>query len=123
MTMLIPDDELPEGFSYPGGLRRLVERQLTHLQPWWVFDATLAVPLMKDIAQRYPGRRLIPFAKRGDTDDVACFVQDPRGAVVIIHDFASDAWERRRIFEDFYAWLRRAVEDMIEFDILEDGGQ
>ncbi len=117
---LLPDDELPKGFSYPGALHRLVDRQLLHFEPWWIFDASLVRDRMRGLAQRYPGRRLIPFAKREDNDDLACFDQDSPGSVLVLHDFASDAWKRRRVYEDFYAWLRQAVEDMIEFDQLEE---
>jgi hypothetical protein len=40
--------------------------------------------------------------------------------VIVLHDFAVDAWDRRRVLEDFYAWLRQAVDDMIELDRLAD---
>jgi hypothetical protein len=113
----LDEHELPNGFRYPGAFRRLVDRQLTRLEPWWVFDVSLARGLIRSLEQRYPGRQLVPFAKREDNDDVACF---DGGRVVVLHDYASDAWERRRSFEDLYAWLRRAVEDMIELDRLED---
>jgi hypothetical protein len=118
---ILNDDELPAGMRYPGALRRLVERQLTRLEPWWVFDATMARERMKGLAERYPGQHLVPFAKREDNDDVACFEPASPGRVIIIHDFASEGWERRQVFEDFYAWLRHAVEDMIEFDSNEEG--
>lgn len=117
---LLQDEELPEGFNYPGALKRLVNRQLTQLEPWWVFDASVARERMKGLSQRYPDRQLIPFAKREDNDDVACFDQESPGTVVVLHDFASDAWDHRRVFNDFYAWLRGAIDDMIEFDRLED---
>lgn len=117
---LLNDDELPAGMRYPGALRRLVERRLTRLEPWWVFDEAMARERMKGLAERYPGRNLVPFAKREDNDDVACLDPACPGKVVIIHDFASQGWERRRELEDFYAWLRLAVEDMIDFDSMED---
>jgi hypothetical protein len=117
---LLQNEDLPEGFSYPGALKRLVERELTHLEPWWVCDASVARDRMKGFARRYPGKLLVPFAKREDNDDVACFDQASPGSVVVLHDFASDAWDRRRVFGDFYSWLRQAVEDMIAFDRLED---
>jgi hypothetical protein len=117
---LLQESELPEGFTYPRALTRLVERQLTRLEPWWIFDASVARERMKGFTQRYPGKHLVPFAKREDNDDVACFDHESPGSVIVVHDFASDAWDRRRVFDDFYAWLRQAVNDMIEFDRLED---
>lgn len=118
---LLAQEELPDGFAYPGALRRLVERQLTRLEPWWVFDASVARTLMQGLRGRFPDHPLVPFAKREDNDDIACFDHANPGTVIVFHDFASDAWERRRIWPDFYGWLRQAVEDLIEFDQLEGG--
>lgn len=117
---LLHQEELPVGFKFPGALKRLVDRELTRLEPWWILGAAVARDRMKGLGQRYPGRSLVPFAKREDCDDVACFDPESPGTVVVLHDFASDAWDRRRVFDDFYAWLRHAVEDMIESDRLED---
>ena len=75
---------------------------------------------MKGLVERYPGQRLVPFAKREDKDDLAVFDAQRPSKVVVLHDFASDAWERRREYESFYAWLRKAVDDMIEYDSYED---
>lgn len=106
--------------SYPPAFERLVERQLTRIEPWWIFDASIARDRMKGLAERYPGTHLLPFAKREDNDDVACFELESPVKVVIVHDFASDGWKRREVLDDLYAWLRRAIDDMIEFDSLED---
>ena len=38
------------------------------------------------------------------------------GQPVVIHDFTAAGSEERDEFVDFYGWLRRAVEDLIEFD-------
>lgn len=113
---LLDDSELPNGMAHPGPLRRLVERGLIRLEPWWLLDAERARERMSGLAERYPGTCLVPFARREDNDDVACFERDSPGQVVIIHDYASSGWERREVLDDFYAWLRRAVDDMIEFD-------
>jgi len=56
-----------------------------------------------------------PFARRQDCDDIACVVEGQQ--VVIIHDFASQGWEKRKQFVDFTAWFRAAVEDFIEFNL------
>ena len=61
------------------------------------------------------GGTVVPFANRQDNDDVACFDLD-RGGISIIHDFASVGWEQREVYPTFYAWLRQAVEDLIEFE-------
>jgi hypothetical protein len=61
-----------------------------------------------------PQRVLVPFAKRQDNDDVACW-DVPTGKVAVIHDSADPGWEARGEFSGFYAWLRQALDDLIEF--------
>lgn len=68
----------------------------------------------------YPERALVPFARRQDNDDVACWEAGQGEQVFIVHDYASPGWERRGVYPNFYVWLRQAVEDMIEYDQQED---
>ena len=49
-------------------------------------------------------------------DDVACWDADQPKQVLIIHDLAESDWAQRKVFDGFYAWLRQAVDDLIEFD-------
>ena len=65
---------------------------------------------------RYPQRILIPFARRGDNDDVACFELNKGEEVQIIHDFASIGYEQRKTYKTFWDWFRDAIEEMIQFD-------
>ena len=46
--------------------------------------------------KRYPNRKLIPFAKRVDNDDTACFEIGKGSKVQLIHDFASEGFEQRK---------------------------
>jgi hypothetical protein len=89
---------------------------LIELQPWYVLDGKPLRDAMAGLAQRYPDRKLIPFARRQDNDDIACWQSGADQEVFVIHDFASSGWEQRRRFPCFYDWLRRAIEDLIEFD-------
>ena len=57
----------------------------------------------------------MPVARRQDNDDVACWQIGAR-EVLIIHDFDDSGREVRETASSFYAWLRRAVEDLIEFE-------
>jgi hypothetical protein len=117
---LLDENDLPVGMSYPDSLRRLIGRGITYLEPWFILDSKQARDKLRGLTGRYPGRNLFPFARREDNDDVACFERELPGKVVIVHDFASNGWENRDILEDFHSWVRRAVDDMIEFDIGED---
>jgi hypothetical protein len=117
---LLATDELPDGFQYPGAFLRLVGRGLLYFEPWFVLQGEQLRQRFRGLKDRYPDRILVPFARREDRDDVACWDQNLPGRVVIIHDFTEPGWEQREVLEDFYTWLRRAVEDMIEFDAGEE---
>ena len=113
MADLLTSLDLPAGFDYPPEFIRVVELGLTDLEPWWIFDGDLLRDRALGLRERYPARQLVPFARRQDNDDVACWDLG-HGDVVVIHDFASPGWEQRRVYLDFNAWLRQAIEDLIK---------
>jgi hypothetical protein len=106
---LLSQKDLPVGFAYPSEFLSAVNAGEVGPEPWWLFDGDLLKERMKGLLQRYPSRHLVPFAKREDNDDVACWDLDRRN-VVVIHDFASPGFEQRREFQDFDAWLAYARE-------------
>jgi hypothetical protein len=55
------------GFDYPSELIRVVEFGLTNLEPWWIFDADPLRDRAVGLGERYPARRLVPFARRKTT--------------------------------------------------------
>jgi hypothetical protein len=65
--------------------------------------------------KRFPARQLIPFARRYDNDDVACFDFTKEEIVYVIHDFATIGYEQRKTFESFWDWFKLAVDEMVEF--------
>lgn len=112
--LLLTAEELPEDFVYPRGLLRLVELELFELEPWWILTGDRLRDRNRGLAERYPDRKLILFARRQDNDDTACWDLNT-GKVAIVHDFASPGWEAHGEFEDFDAWLHSAINDLIEF--------
>ncbi|MCR4869840.1 MAG: hypothetical protein K5859_00915 [Atopobiaceae bacterium] len=108
--------DLYEGFEYPAGIRKVVELGLVDLDLWWILEAAFAGDYARDMAKRYPDRRLVPFAKRSDCDDVACFDIDRPGKVEIVHDFADSGWEQRGEYDDFWSWFEAAVADMVAYE-------
>jgi hypothetical protein len=104
----------PAGFSYPALFVRVVELGLTDLEPWWLLEDEPLIDRHRGLIARYPSRRLLPFARRQDNDDVACW-DLAEGGVVIIHDYASPGYELRARLPNFSAWLRMAIDDLIEF--------
>ena len=115
LTTGLPDDELPAGFLYPPLFLRMLENELIELQPWQVLQGEALVWRHRGLRTRYPERVLVPFARRCDNDDVACW--EGRGVrVVVVHDFASPGWERREELESFADWLRSALDDFIDWE-------
>ncbi len=73
MAALLSADELPPGFQYPRQFLRMVERGLTDLEPWLLLEGEQLVNRHRGLQSRFPERSLVPFARRQDNDDVACW--------------------------------------------------
>ena len=120
MMKLFNATEYYENFEYPEGLEKVVDLGLTDLDLWFILEAPFAEQYFLDMQKRYPERKLVPFAKRTDCDDVACFEIDKPRKVEIIHDFADPGWEQRAEFPDFWAWFKGAMDEFIETSIEEE---
>ncbi|MBH5328965.1 hypothetical protein H9Q10_04695 [Eikenella sp. S3360] len=107
-------------FQYPESFKKMIELNLVDFDIWYLLDAERAKIRYDGLQNRYPTRKLIPFARRDDCDDIACFEIGKGGKVQLIHDFAGPGWEQRREFPDCWVWLAQAVNDMIEYN-REDG--
>ncbi len=104
-----------EGFEYPKELLKIIELNLIDFDLWFLCtEKDFVEGWIKGLIKRYPSRKLIPFAKRGDCDDIACFEIGKEGTVQIIHDFASEGYEQRKEYKCFWDWFRDAIEVMIE---------
>lgn len=69
MAELLPLSDLPTGFQYPSQFIRVVELDLTNLEPWWILTGERLNTRHRGLQQRYPDRSLVPFAIRQDNDD------------------------------------------------------
>jgi hypothetical protein len=114
MTELLRPADLPDGFAYPPEFVRVVELGLVNPEPWWIFGGEPLRQRLRGLAKRYPERTLIPFAKREDNDDIACW-EGKLPRVVVVHDYASSGWAERAEYPDFNAWFRQAIEDCLDF--------
>jgi hypothetical protein len=114
-SFFLKSDCLPEGFTYPEVFLKIVALSLIDLEPWLILSGEALLSRSNGLRKRYPQRNLIPFARRLDNDDVACWEGAQAGEVKIIHDFASGGWESRAVFPDFEAWFGAAVQDMLNF--------
>lgn len=115
MPDMLSQEELPDGFVYPDEFLRAVDSGLVGLEPWWLLEADNLRSRVSGIRQRFPERRLVPFARREDNDDVACWDLDS-GTVRVIHDFTTPGRENRAEYSTFYEWMRAALEDFINFE-------
>lgn len=94
----------------------MVELELTQLEPWYFLGAEELSLVRAGLVVRYPLRDLLPFARRQDSDDVACFDLEARRGdpgVLLIHDHAEPGWELGGELASFWDWFRQAVEDLI----------
>lgn len=51
---------------------------------------------LKGVTERYPNRKLIPFARWDDNDNIVWFEVGKCEKVQIIHDFGSEGYEQRK---------------------------
>lgn len=116
MAILLNPNELPSGFEYPREFVRVVELGIVDLEPWLILEGRQLQDRIAGLRSRYAGRTLVPFARRIDNDDVACWDVDRGMEVAIVHDFASPGWEQRAFVGGFYDWLRLAIDDLIEYE-------
>jgi hypothetical protein len=103
----------PNGFVFPAPYLEIVLSELADLDPlFWLLERSGSVERWTEILkEQFPERRLVPFAKDGDSDDVYCFDgDDPSGnpAVLRIHSFTKAGWEYRGEWDTFDSWHARA---------------
>ena len=116
MEQLLNKNELPEWFNYSEDFLRIVEQGLLDFDPWIILQPKQLRTRYQGLKERFPERDLIPFARREDNDDVACWDKSKPGSITIIHDFSSSGYENKEEFRCFWDWLRSALEATIEFE-------
>ena len=117
MDFELPDfSALPQGFNYPNSFLKVIKLNLLDLDPWYFMTNNDVKIRIKGMRKRYPNRILIPFARRGDNDDVACFELNNGDIVQIVHDFASAGYEQRQTYKNFWEWFKSAIDEMIEYE-------
>lgn len=103
-----------DNYDYPKEFLKIVELNLVDFEMWYLMSTEQVEIRIKGLRSRYPSRKLIPFARRDDNDDIACFEVGRGNKVQIIHDFASEGYEQRKEYDCFWDWFRNAIEEMIE---------
>ncbi len=107
-------------YEYPASFEKLIELNLIDFDVWYFIESEQASRRYLDLKKRYPNRKLIPFARRDDNDDIACFEVGKGSKVQIIHDFSSEGFEQRAEFNDLWDWVKYVVEEMIDYNRSEE---
>ena len=117
---LFKDYALPSDFKFPQSYLDLVANELPDIEPWWWLapHQEAAIYWADTLRKQFPSRTLIPFAKHGGSDDVACFdgsdtSNNPK--VLYIHSFCSPGWEHRGEANSFAEWLQKTEIEAAEF--------
>lgn len=122
---LFEDRALPAGFVFPQKYLLLLKGGLPDIEPWWWLapHRDSSIYWMEKLREQFPQRLLVPFAKDGGSDDVACFDgADSPGSpkILLIHAFCAPGWELRGEYRNFDAWLEVALQEAADFK--SDGG-
>jgi len=113
---LMTESERPGWFRYPFAFLRLLDQPIINFEPWHLMTRMEAATRLEGLKKRYPSRDLVPFARRQDNDDIACWMKGAADRVAIVHDFASPGYEQRAVFASTWEWFRAAIDDMIAFE-------
>jgi hypothetical protein len=113
---LLGSDELPGRFVYPDEFLKLVQSDVLDIGPWQFLEGPWLRVRLEGLRKRYPDRGLIPFARRLDNDDVACWDQKKSTSVYIVHDFSAPGWEDRAEYTSFQSWYLAAREEASDYD-------
>jgi hypothetical protein len=104
---------LPD-FEYPQSYLKIVKLGMVNLEHWFLLSDDLVKKRFGCCQARYKNRRVVPFAEKSDSDDIACFEIGYGERVFIVHDYADEGWERRQEFETFWDWFASAIKKLIE---------
>ena len=115
-AQLLPVSSRPAWFEYPTELVVEVEAGNLDIGPWQILTGQWLEVRFSGLRARFPDREMVPFARRLDCDDVACFERLSIPEVQIIHDFAAPGWEQNESYSTFGGWLSAAKRDAADYD-------
>ena len=84
---------------------------------WYFIPENQLAQRINGLKTRYPNRQLVPFARRDDNDDIACFEVGKGEIVQIIHDFSSQGFEQREEYKNIWLWAKEAFEELVSNEI------
>ena len=105
-----------DDFVFPPSFLKVVELNLVDYEYWYLMNKEQILIRREGLQKKFPKRNLIPFARRDNNDDIACFEIGFEEKVFIVHDFASEGFERRQEFDSFWSWFISAIKELIGID-------
>lgn len=119
--MAIPDFnfEIPKGYRWLADCGLVGFEEDSPLSPWRFTKAPIDV---RELWPRGPSQsNLVGFARRQDTDDIACFeVEDGKVVRIVgIHGWTSEGYVVTETYENIWEWLKCAIDDIAFLSELE----
>jgi hypothetical protein len=111
MNDLLMIEELPQGFGYPLDFIDVISTGVIDVGPWQFLKGKWLQVRNFGLKERFPDRQLVPFARRLDSDDVACWDMERPSAVCVVHDFCAPGWESRETYDSFEQWYLSAQKE------------
>jgi len=102
-------------FDYPEALERLVALKLINFDLWYLMSKEQSMVILRQMKMNCNRKDLIPFARRGDNEDVACFEIGNNEKVVVLRNCEHLGYRPRQVFDSVWDWFRDAIEIMIAF--------
>ena len=107
------DTKMLLNYDYPEGYKKLKDLNLIDFEYWYFIPKYQFKNRFIGMSQRYPSRKYIPFARRDDCDDIACFEYGKGNTVFIIHDYANAGFEERKSYNNIWEWFKDAIDELI----------
>lgn len=108
-------NDFPSWLDVDEGYLSLLDRNLYNIAPWEVLLGDDYLVRYESLKANYPNRNLVPFARRQDNDDIACWEKGKGEKIYTVHNFASSGWENGKVYDTFWDWFRDAIEDLIDW--------
>lgn len=110
------DFTIPIGYDWLKDACAINYHPFSPLQPWYYTNRLESFELSTEWKDGQEVR-LVVFASRQDTDDIACFVVRKREAIEIaeVHVTGTNRFEITAIHQTFWDWLKAIVDDIALF--------
>ena len=112
---ILNTDGYEVAFNYPDALERLVALKLLNFDLWYLVSREQSVVIFKQMKMNCNRMGLIPFARRGDNEDIACLETGNDEKVVVFKNCEYLGYRPREVFDSVWDWFRDAIEIMIAF--------